>query len=165
LFSERSGRETDTDRQSALWAAPGRFFEMPDDAAALIRANTRRNLGVFSVPRYLHDGDPYEKRDRISSRSAFATHRNTEWWRQNVKKERAAQAPKPASAPSPPIYWPQQLVPQPQMQSHQMSNSQPVHMPTPAGTVTWPAPQLSQGGVLYYVPCWLVPAPPSAWQQ
>lgn len=73
---------------------------MPDEAKALIEANIRRNLGVFSVPRYLHDGDPYDKTTGLRSRNGFQTHRNTEWWRENVRKERMGLARRASSATS-----------------------------------------------------------------
>ena len=148
---------------------------MSSEATALIKANTRHNLGVFSVPPFLHDGDPYDKRLRLSNRNGFSTHRNTEWWRENVRKERMAHVPK---APMPTVastslqygqpiwHGTPHFAPLPHFAPHlhpPMQQQPSPHLMLPTGTMPWHVPAMPpqahpQAVVLFYLPCW-VPVP------
>ena len=120
----------------------------------VVETNTRRNMGVFSVPSFLRDGDPYDmSAGKLRSRGGFSTHRNTEWWRQNLSRERAGLAPRAHTGVN--QFAPHSAT----LQSH--------HPLTPASVLGgWPASppmqhMLSPGmtPMLCYVPCWVIPAP------
>eukprot|EP00327_Prymnesium_parvum_P000474 CAMPEP_0182845166 /NCGR_PEP_ID=MMETSP0006_2-20121128/27176_1 /TAXON_ID=97485 /ORGANISM="Prymnesium parvum, Strain Texoma1" /LENGTH=125 /DNA_ID=CAMNT_0024975207 /DNA_START=101 /DNA_END=478 /DNA_ORIENTATION=- len=68
-----------------------------NEAQKIIEANIKRNLGVFSVPRYLCEGDPFEKRVGKNGTPRFTTSPMADWWRQNIAKECL---PPPSSAPA-----------------------------------------------------------------
>ena len=62
-----------------------------------IERNIRRNLGVFSAPKFNHSGDPYDKhatRPTIVTRAGLSRNPSSGYWRQRIEKEaRGARAP------------------------------------------------------------------------
>ena len=136
-----------------------------------INRNIKRNLGVFTVPTYLYQKDPYDKygaadcstQARPARRDGLMRAQPTAWWKEGIKQEwRSVEAARRSAAPASSLA-PQGAPTAADSRDAQVSNTgaPPSALPAPvAGSWVYHAAGVTPhgpGGVpsLVYVPCWV----------